>query len=112
MLLLKLSLMTGKEEYERAAEKTLRLFIGSAQSMGLHAGAYFCALDAYFRMLKLTIEAAPDSALAQEARALAGMRQVTIVYGDDHGRVIPCKQKVCLEPISDPARIQELCAKL
>jgi hypothetical protein len=112
LLLQKLSLMTGKEAYDEAAKKTLRLFSGLAQSLSIHAGAYFCALDAYFRMLKLTVEAAPDSALAREARALAGIRQVTIVYSEDHARVIPCKQNACLEPISDPHRLKEIGEKL
>jgi hypothetical protein len=112
LLLLKLSLMTGKEAYNEVARKTLRLFSGLAQSLNIHAGAYFCALDAYFCMLKLTVEAASDSALAREARALAGNRQVTIVYGEDHGRVMPCKQNACLEPISDPVRLKEACSRL
>ena len=111
MLLLKLWLMRGKEAYQRAAEQTLRLFAGPASEMGVHAGAYYCALDAWFHMIKLTIEAAPDSALARSARSLSATAHVTIIYGDDHGRIIPCKQDRCLDPVSDPARLKDVCSK-
>jgi uncharacterized protein YyaL (SSP411 family) len=108
LLLLKLALMTGKEEYEQQAERSLRLFAGTALEMSVHAGAYFCALDAHFNMLKLTVEAQPDQELARAARALAGRSCTAIVYGEDNGRVIPCKRDVCHEPISDPARLSDM----
>ena len=112
VLLLKLSLLMGKETYQRKAEQTLEVFTGVTRQMSIHAGAYFCALDAWFRMIKLTIEAAHDSALARSARALTAAQYVTIVYGDDHGRVIPCKQNMCLDPISDPVRLKDACLNL
>jgi uncharacterized protein YyaL (SSP411 family) len=108
MLLLKLSLMTGKDEYRRQADRSLRLFAGTALEMSVHAGAYLCALDAYFNMLTLTVEAQPDGELARAARALAGRTWTAIVYGEDNRRVIPCKQAVCYEPVSDPARLSEI----
>jgi hypothetical protein len=111
MLLLKLWLMRGKEAYQRAAEQTLRIFAGPASEMGIHAGAYYCALDAWFHMIKLTIEAAPDSALARSARSLSATAHVTIIYGDDHGRIIPCKQDRCLDPVSDPVLLKDVCSK-
>jgi uncharacterized protein len=111
MLLLKLWLMLGKEPYQRAAEQTLMLFAGPAAEMGIHAGAYYCALDAWFNMIKLTVEAAPDSDLARSARSLTATAYVAIVYGDDHGRIIPCKQDRCLEPIRDPAILKDVCLK-
>ncbi len=108
LLMLKLALMTGKEEYQQQAEQSLRLFAGTAREMSVHAGAYFCALDAHFNMLKLTVEAQPDQELARAARALAGRSYTAIVYGEDKGRVIPCKREVCHEPISDPARLSDM----
>ncbi len=98
-LLLKLSFITGKDEYRKAAEQSLRIFAALAREIGVHGGAYFCSLDASFRMLKLTIEASPDSELAGAARFLAGREYTAIVYGDDRGRVIPCKGSTCYEPL-------------
>jgi uncharacterized protein YyaL (SSP411 family) len=112
ILLLKLWLMRGKESYQHVAEQTLRLFAGTTKEMSIHAGAYFCALDAWFNMVKLTVEAAPESDLARSARSLTATAYAAIVYGDDHGRVIPCKQDRCLEPVSDPARLKDVCSKL
>src|SRR5574341_204942 len=100
-LLLKLSLMTGKEEYQRAAEQTLRIFADSAREMGVHAGSYYCALDAFFRMIKLTVEAPPAGTLAQAARSIAGLTYAAILYGGDNNRVVPCRGRACYEPIHD-----------
>jgi uncharacterized protein YyaL (SSP411 family) len=105
MLLLKLSFMTRKDEYRHQADRSLQLFAGTAPEMSIHAGAYLCALDAHFNMLKLTVEAAPESGLARAARALGGTMYTVIVYGDDHNRVIPCRGTICHEPVSDPSRL-------
>lgn len=102
LLLLKLSLMTGKDEYRQYGEQSLRLFAGFAREIGAHAGSYFCSLDASFRMLKLAVEAAPGSDLAVTARALTGKVYAAIIYGDDHDRVVPCSRNICLEPLHDP----------
>jgi uncharacterized protein YyaL (SSP411 family) len=112
MLLLKLAHMIGKDEYRKAAEQSLKIFSALAREMGVHAGAYFCSLDASFHMLKLTVEAHPESELARAARALAGKQYAAIVYGEDRGRVIPCTRDACLEPISEPNRLLDLQAQL
>src|SRR5208283_6013995 len=52
MVLLKLSLMTGSDAYRDAAERSLKTFAALAREMSVHAGAYYCGLDASFRMLK------------------------------------------------------------
>jgi uncharacterized protein YyaL (SSP411 family) len=106
MLLLKLSLMTAKESYARAAEETLRLFSREAQAIGVHAGSYFCALDAYFHLLKLSVEASPTSELAAAARSLTGP-YTAVVYGEDKGRIIPCANNVCAEPLSDVGALRD-----
>ena len=100
MQLLKLHHLTGKNEYRNAAEQTLGIYADLARELGVHAGAYFCALDAWFRMLRLTVEARPGSVLARAALALA-RGPVVIVYGEDHGRIIPCKNNFCYEPVRD-----------
>ncbi|HUI68130.1 MAG TPA: thioredoxin domain-containing protein [Nitrospirota bacterium] len=106
ILLLKLFRMTGKESFRIASEKTLKIFSRDAREMGIHAGTYFCALDAYFSMLILTVEADPESDLCRAARALSGPYS-TILYGADKGRVIPCINETCYEPITDPARLKD-----
>jgi uncharacterized protein YyaL (SSP411 family) len=112
MVLLKLFLMTGKELYRRSAEQTLRIFSAGARDMSIHAGSYFCALEASFRMIKLTVEAAPGGNLALAARALAGRTYTAIVYGEDNGRVIPCLHEVCYAPVHDAGSLREVFAKL
>ena len=108
LLLLKLSLMIGKDEYQRIALQSLRLFAGFAREIGVHAGTYFCSLDASFRMLKLTVEAAPESELAGTSRALTGKTYAAIVYGDDRDRVIPCSHDTCTEPLFDAEDLKVL----
>jgi hypothetical protein len=108
LLLLKLALLTGKDEYQHQADVSLRLFAGTAVEMSVHAGTYFCALDAHFNMLKLTVEAQPDSELSRTTRALAGKTYTTILYGDDNNRIIPCKQNACLEPLYNAYDIKQL----
>ncbi len=112
MLLLKLSLMTGKDAYRQVSERSLRLFAKSALEMSVHAGAFFCAYDAFFRMLKLTVEALPESDLARSARALAGTTYTMVLYGEENNRVIPCMENTCHEPITDPTRLRDICARL
>jgi uncharacterized protein YyaL (SSP411 family) len=108
LLLLKLALLTGKAEYQQKAELSLRLFAGIALQMSVHAGTYFCALDAYFNMLKLTVEALPDSELGRTTRTLAGKIYLTILYGENNNRIIPCKQNACLEPLFKSNDIKKL----
>lgn len=103
-LLLKLGHLTGREGYREAAERTLRAFAGSAGEMVLHAGTYCSSLDAWFRTLTLTVEAPPDSALARAALRLAGMH-TAVRYGEDRGRVIPCLNETCFEPVTDPSAL-------
>ncbi len=110
VLLLKLSLMTEKGSYARAAEDTLKLFAGEAQAIGVHAGAYFCALDAYFHLIKLSVETPPASELAAAARSLVGPL-IAVVYGEDKGRVIPCVKDMCYEPLYGTAGLRDFIKK-
>jgi uncharacterized protein len=106
ILLLKLYGMTGNKAYHSYAETSLKAFSLHAVDLDIHAGYYFCALDAYFNMIKLTLNTAPNKELARAA--LTSFRPyVSAVYGEDKGNVIPCSQDVCLEPIYDPDRLKD-----
>jgi len=100
MALVKLSLMTGDDRYRHIAESSLKLFASQARIIGLHAGYYFCAIDAFFHMLKLDISAQPMSPLAMEA--LRTFYPYTAIrYGGDSGTIIPCVGNACYDPIDN-----------
>ena len=101
---LKFYSITGKEAYHRYAAMILELFIEQVKLTGIHSGYYFCALNNYFNMLKLTINASPGSELAREAIGIYSPFS-TIVYGEDRGQVIPCIKDACFEPIENPAAL-------
>ena len=110
MLLLKLHRLTGEERYQEAARMALSLFAPAAAELGIHAGAYYGGLDAWFHLLTLTVEAPPESRLARAARAFAAY--TVIRYNGDRGRVIPCMGTLCGEPITDPGALAESVGKL
>jgi uncharacterized protein YyaL (SSP411 family) len=105
MVLIKLFHLTGREAYRAAAEQLLRIFSTAVNALSIHGGAYFCALDAWFSMLVLTVEAGPDSSLARATRRLTGP-YTAVVYGEDHGRVIPCVNGACSEPAVQPGDLK------
>jgi uncharacterized protein YyaL (SSP411 family) len=109
MLLIKLFHLTGRESCRSAAERTLRIFAAMVREMSIHAGTYFCALDAWFSTLKLTVEARPGSGLARAAMRLTGP-YTALVYGEDEGRIIPCFNETCHEPVTDAAELQRYAA--
>ena len=98
ILLLKLYQITNKDLYQDYAEKTLKTFSLRAKDMGIHAGYYLCAMDAYFHMLKLTVETSPQHELAESALSFS-IPYMSISYGEDRGRIVPCFKNVCYEPI-------------
>ena len=100
-VLLKFYSITGKEEYRRYAEMILELFIEQVKLTGIHSGYYYCALNNYFNMLKLTINASPGSELAKEAVGIYSPFS-SIVYGEDRGQVIPCIKDTCFAPVDTP----------
>ena len=111
MLLLKLHRLTGEDRYQEAAGRALSLFAHAAAEVGIHAGAYYGGLDAWFHLLTLTVEAPPESTLARAARTFAGVSTV-IRYNEDRGRVIPCMGTLCGEPITDPGALASSLNKL
>jgi uncharacterized protein YyaL (SSP411 family) len=100
LLLIKLFHITGRELYRSQAERVLRIFSVAVNEMSIHAGTYYCSLDAWFTMLKLTVEAAPSSELAIAARRLTGHYTV-VVYGEDKGRIVPCIGETCYAPVTN-----------
>lgn len=98
MLLLKLYHLTDKNPYLQYAEKTLRSFSLRARDIGIHAGYYYAALDAYFKMLRLTLYTAIESDLALTAISVHSP-YTSIAYGEDRGYVLPCLRSECIEPV-------------
>ena len=110
MQLLRLHCLTGEERYQEAADRALSQFAPAAGEIGIHAGAYYSGLDAWFHLLTLTVESDPESLLARAARAFGSYR--IIRYGEDQGRVIPCVRNLCGEPITDADALAESVSKL
>jgi len=104
--LLKLHNMTGRDEYRGYAAEALGFFAGASGHVGVHSGYYACAIDAYFNMLRLTVEAPPESRLATTVRS-AFIPYKSIRYGEDNGRVVPCLGTTCFEPLHSPEEIRE-----
>jgi uncharacterized protein YyaL (SSP411 family) len=101
MQLLRLHFITGKEDYYRRAEEGLKIFSSGAIDLSIHAGHYFCAMDAYFNMIKLTVGASAGSELAAATVNLFRPYK-TVVYSGEDGCVTPCLSSgVCLEPFCD-----------
>jgi len=100
VLLLKLYMITGNKAYHDYAEKTLQTFSTVAMGMGIHAGFYYSALDAYFNSVKLNIDAKTESEFTQSAKSLY-VPHLNIVYGEDSGNATVCFRETCYEPISD-----------
>jgi uncharacterized protein YyaL (SSP411 family) len=106
MLLLKLYHLTQNKKYQDYAERALKYFSTLTKDMVIHSGYYFCALDAYFQMLKLTMQTAPESQLAETA--LSSFRPyISIAYEDDKACVIPCLKDVCYEPLLSPDAVRD-----
>jgi hypothetical protein len=110
--LLRLYHMVKKERYYEFAENSLKVFAGNAEDMGVHAGYYFCALDAYFHMLLLTVEAPSGSELAQTALEFFHPYKC-LVYSADKGRVTPCLiSGACFEPVHEAEKLKDVLKSL
>ena len=106
MALLKLYHLTGAEAFRSAAEGSLGYSSAPRARWASMEGSYFCALDASFTLLRLTVDADPGSALAVAARALDGPYTV-VAYGEDRGQVLPCIGTSCHEPVKDAAGLTD-----
>ena len=101
IVLLKLAAILNKEEYRQYAEKSLNTFSTDAQLMEIHGAYFFCGLDAFYRMLKLEIQAPSDSALAKSALSTYHPYSCIVYSSDDKGSVVPCVKDTCYEPVDN-----------
>ncbi len=105
MQLLKLSAITGKDDYLDRAEKAVRVLSWRTRDMGVHAGSFFSAMDASFHLLRLAVETPPGSELAKTALSFFSPYK-NIVYVEGNGRITPCLNGVCYEPVGDPDKLK------
>ncbi len=100
IVLLKLAAMSGDDRYREYAKNSLEAFSSDAAVMAIHGGYYFCALDAFYRMVKLEVRAQAGSQIAQAA-LFADHPYSCIVYGDaGENLIIPCTGTTCFEPVA------------
>jgi uncharacterized protein len=110
MLLVKLSTLTRQERYRTLADAALKGSVLSARRGGVHAGSFFAALDAFHHLVSLEFEGvAPESLLAEGLGlvmpfTVLGYRPVPV---GTPGRVMPCRNGTCFEPIRDSASFKE-----
>lgn len=110
ILLQKLFFLTGKDTFHRHATRALEAFSHTAQDGGIHYGYYFAALDAYFRMLKLTLKTRPESRLAMTALS-SFYPYKCIRYEEDTGVAIPCIGDTCYTPAAAPEALRSFIAQ-
>ncbi len=105
-LLLKLFSITGNKVYRQHAEEALRYFSVKAGEIGIHAGYYFSALDAYYHNVTLTLHTRTESVLSHTAVSLP-VPYSDIIYSQDKGYVVPCIGDVCYNPIDNPEALKD-----
>ncbi len=105
--LLKLYQITSNDRYFEYAEKSLRLFSNTAKGFGIHSASYFLPHDAYFNMLRLTVEAEPGAEISNAA--LFTIRPYkTLVYGKKNNhRVVPCIRDKCYQPVQESEALKK-----
>lgn len=107
-VLLKLHRITGEEAYRSDAEAVLRAFAGRASALGLHAGAFFCALEMWYSGITLTLGTGRAGSPAMKRLRL--LPSLTIRHGGMPGSVIPCSPVQCFEPLTDEASVRAFIA--
>jgi len=105
MLMLKLYHLTDKTLYLQYAERALKAFSLRAKNIGIHAGHYYAALDAFFNILRLTLYTAPESDLAFTAIS-AYSPYTSIAHNEDRGYVLPCLKSECMEPVYEAGALK------
>ncbi len=107
IVLLKLAAISGDEDYRSYAEDSLKAFLPDANSLSIHGGYFFCALEAFFRMLKLEVHTGPKSDIAEAART-AYYPYSVISYSDTGEEiVVPCAGTTCYEPVGTAQALNE-----
>jgi uncharacterized protein YyaL (SSP411 family) len=107
LALLKLAAISGDERYRDYAETALTAFSSEASLMAIHGGYYFCALEAFFRMVKLEVRAQQGSKLA-EVSLFAHHPYACIAWGEPgQNIIIPCITTTCYEPLTSAEALKE-----
>lgn len=107
LVLLKLAAISGDERYRDHARSALEAFSSEASLMAIHGGYYFCALEAFYRMVKLEVRAMAGSELA-EASLFAHHPYTCVTRGDPgENIVIPCIATTCFEPLTSAKALKE-----
>ncbi len=108
----RLAEMTGREDYVRRAEESLEVFAERAKGLGVHAGAYYFALDGFYNYMSLRVEGGFNGALAETARMTFRPHKV-IFYGARGGKgtVTPCMKDRCLEAEADAGSLGKVIGK-
>ncbi len=107
----RLAALTGKEDYMRRAEESLEVFSGRAKGLGVHAGAYYFALDGFYNFMSLKVEADFKDALAEAARGVWRPHKIIFYDGQTSGKkgaVMPCLKGRCLEAAGDAGALRKV----
>lgn len=107
-VLIKLHRITDEEAYRTDAEAVLRACAPRAASMGLHAGAFFGALEMWYSGITLTLGV--GAAGSVEAECMRRLLSLTIRHGDMPGPPVPCSPERCFEPPADDASVRAFIA--
>jgi uncharacterized protein YyaL (SSP411 family) len=116
LVLLKLHTITDELPFLREAERSLEAFGGAAEELGLHAGAYFRALDWLLNggcKIVVAGTTTSSSSLASEAIACFRPRKAVVrkesppVQGVEPPVALVCAGKACAAPVRAPDDLRE-----
>ncbi len=107
IVLIKLSAILKDDVYKGYGEYAIKTFSHKAQSMGVHAGYFYNAVNTYFYGLEFTIQKGASQELKDEVYSLFYPHKV-IRHEDDGDKVILCFGTTCYEPIQKPEAIKGL----
>ena len=107
IVLLKLAAVSGEEGYRSYAQDALKAFLPDAGALSIHGGYFFCALDAFFRMLKLDVRSDPNSDIAEAARSAYYPYSVIAYSNTGEDTIIPCAGTTCYQPVETAQALNE-----
>ncbi|HOD76494.1 MAG TPA: hypothetical protein PKJ17_10725, partial [Syntrophorhabdaceae bacterium] len=107
LVLIKLAAISGDDMYRDHAAKALEAFSSEASPMAIHGAYCLCALEAFYRMVKLELRAGAVSELA-EASLFSYHPYTCITWGDPGDNIIiPCIATTCYEPLTSAEALKE-----
>lgn len=110
--LVKLSLISGKEAYRQYAQRSLNAFSTEAQLMGVHGAYFFSALDSFYHMLKLDVQAPFESVLTQSVLSSYHPYQSIVYHDEEPSLILPCVNETCYEPVSSAEQLGDFITSL